>query len=184
MPVSLASSASSKIKDVLFPIASTKLIWPDSPAFYNIPQTYQDLRVIINGRESRDLTRGLFFGFNGLAVAGTYSQTSIYSDGGAGLSSSRVTSTNQFGAIAYMPINSDEQSVYATMTIEILNYSNTTSFKTALVDSYYTAPSTSGVIMKSVGLWQNTAGVNQLDFRNIFQPGTTIDVYGIGTKNP
>jgi hypothetical protein len=184
MPVSLASSASSKIKDAVFPIISTKLIWPDSPAIVNIPQTYQDLRVVINGRESRDLTRGLFFGFNGLAVAGTYSQTLITSDGSAAPASSRVTSTNQFGAIAFMPINSDEQNIYGTMTVDILNYSNTTSFKTALVDSYYMAPSTSGFIFKSVGLWQNTSGVNQLDFRNIFQPGTTIDVYGIGTKNP
>jgi hypothetical protein len=184
MPVSLASSASSKIKDVLFPIVSTKLTLQDSPAIINIPQNYQDLLVVLNCRESRTVTRGLFFGFNGLAVAGTYSFTQIYSDGGAGLASSRVTGSNQFGAIGYMPIDNDEQGVYSTVTIQILNYSNTTSFKTALVDSYFTAPSTSGVIAKSVGLWQNTAGVNQLDFRNIFQPGTTIDVYGIGTKNP
>jgi hypothetical protein len=184
MPVSLASSASSKIKDAVFPIISTKFIWPDSSSIVNIPQTYQDLMVVINCRESRLVTRGLFFGFNGLAVAGTYSHTYIFSDGGAGLASARTTSINQFSAIGYMPIDNDEQGIYSTITINILNYSNTTSFKTALIDSHYMAPSTSGFIMKSVGLWQNTAGVNQLDFRNIFQPGTTIDVYGIGTKNP
>lgn len=149
--------------------------------FSNIPQTYQDLMLVVYGREAvlTGTVRGIYYGFNNLAVASSYTWTELEGSGSAATSgrasANQFTWTGTFGT----GIGSN---IMSSAIFHILNYKNTTTYKTVLSRTA-TDYNGAGYVDLGVGLWQNTAAIFEIDMRNTWAAGTTIELFGIKASN-
>ena len=139
----------------------------------SIPSTYTDLRLIIVGNTNNPTNP--VFQFNS-DTTNNYSFTYISGDGSSASSSRR---TNQgygwTGYNAYM-----NSSTISMGTLDIMNYANTTTFKTAIGRYSNAATGTDAV----VNLWRKTPeAITRIDIltgsANTFSVGTTFTLYGI-----
>jgi hypothetical protein len=164
----------------MVPIASVT-----SPAgnifFNNIPAIYQDLMVVMYVRDSTAATTsGQFGGFNGEFGANTnYSFTNVRGDG-TSASSARVTNQPYIAADGQWPAASSPTGTFGATIWHILNYANTTTFKTYINRSAYDYNG-AGSTYLSVGLWRNTAAINQVIIAaaGTFVAGSMFTLYGI-----
>jgi hypothetical protein len=155
------------------PIATLKLSSDTSGAsFTNIPQTYTDLIVVFNGNGSGGTTgyNNYTFTFNN-DTASNYSRTRLQGDG---TNVGAVRDSNVARHDIFVP-NAGEGP--GTSIINIMNYSNTTTFKTALWRDSFSA--TGGYVIAWAGLWRNTAAITRIDFPNTFKAGSSWTLYGI-----
>lgn len=160
------------------PIATTT--WSSNTStisFSSIPSTYTDL--IIQG------TIFAYFGsstytetrirFNSDSNT-NYSATVIYGDGS---STTSARASNQTGISRfYLPAGTTDGN-RGSLIINVQNYSNTTTYKTALIRS----GGGSQVTDATVGLWRSTSAINSIDITNV-DSGTgfvagTLTLYGI-----
>jgi len=150
-------------------IASTTLgSAASSVTFSSIAGTYTDLVLVVN---PIPVAAGydMYVTFNNDATA-IYSRTYLLGNGSAA-SSGRDTSQN-----AFVP-----GGIYnnGTFIIQIPNYSNATTFKTAL--ARVSIASTYAVA--TVGLWRSTAAINRIDISSALgsnlASGSTFNLYGI-----
>jgi hypothetical protein len=139
--------------------------------FSSISSAYTDLVVVCNfGNTASDIVS--FIRFNGDSGS-NYSNTKI-------LGSNTTTASQRDSNITYEKITDNVTANTLTMNtvINIQNYSNTTTYKTALV-RYNNA----GVIVEGiVNLWRNTAAINEIQFGNSssnYRTGSTFTIYGI-----
>jgi hypothetical protein len=140
-----------------------------SYTFSSIPQTYTDLVLVFAGQGSGGS------GTN-LRLNSTYtnnnSSTVLYGNGTTA-SSSRNTNTYSI----YLVSAGDSADRFLT-TANIMNYTNTTTYKTVLIRTNLT-----NTVEASVGLWRDTSAVNQLIVTIAGGPyllaGTTLTLYGI-----
>ena len=151
-------------------IASTTLGSAASTVtFSSIAATYTDLVVVVNATFSNASTANLALQFNG-DTASNYSATRLLGDGSAA-SSSRNGGT-------YMMIGDIDNDIF-TSIINIQNYSNTTTYKTALARTGFAA----GFVGAYVGLWRSTAAINSFvigyNGSGTFAAGSTFNLYGI-----
>ena len=160
------------------PIATTT--WSTNTAtisFSSIPATYTDL--IIQG------TIFAYFGsatftetrirFNG-DTAGNYSATVLYGNGTSALS----TRGSNLGGIGrfYLPAGTTDGN-RGSLIINVQNYANTTTNKTALIRS----GGASQVTGATVGLWRSTNAIDSIELSNVdsatgFVAGT-LTLYGV-----
>lgn len=134
--------------------------------FSSIPATYTDLICVINGTTSslEDIT----VQFNG-DTGNNYSYTQLNGSGSAA-SSQRQSNQPQMllGGLG---------TVQGGTIFQFMNYSNTTTFKTALsrVDV------ANWSVTVKVGLWRSTSAINAIKFAhpNSFAVGSTFTLYGI-----
>jgi len=98
---------------------------------------------------------------------------------GSSATSSRSTGENQFNITTAASIGT---SAPATFTFHLLNYANTSTFKTALTRAAIDKNG-SGVTTLDVALWRSTAAVTSLGFNTFgaanFTTSTTATLYGI-----
>jgi hypothetical protein len=137
--------------------------------FSSIPATYTDLVLVINATFSNASTANLAMQFNG-DTASNYSAIRILGDGSAA-SSSRNGGT-------YMMIGDIDNDIF-TSIINIQNYSNTTTYKTALARTGFAA----GFLGAYSGLWRSTTAINSIvigyNGSGTFATGSTFNLYGI-----
>lgn len=157
------------------PIATTTLSSTSaSVTFSSIPSTYTDLIIVTNEiGNSGSNENGIQFNSD---TASNYSTTYIAGNGSTA-SSSRNTSVNKIwfgGNIANM-----------MSTIHIMNYANTTTYKTAIIRTQFLGGGNQHVAAV-VGLWRSTAAINtiKLDtfgsaYNYLFTVGSTFTLYGI-----
>jgi hypothetical protein len=141
--------------------------------FSSIPQTYTDIVVASSIQVSGNVN--VFMTFNSDTGA-NYSFTLLQGDG-TSASSSRATSQNriQLDSVAFPPFSG---SSFAPGLVHLNNYSNSTTYKTALIRANNAA---AGVSLFS-GLWRNTAAITTVTFvagAVNFAVGTTFTLYGI-----
>jgi hypothetical protein len=132
----------------------------------SIPSTYTDL-ILIGNIPTTLVGINAYLQFNA-DYSTNYSWTRLFGDGSSA-SSGRGTSQN---GINYL-VND-----YTTTICHIQNYSNSTTYKTAIVR----ANNPSDYVTATVGLWRNTAAINaiRVDFdSNTIPSGTTFTLYGI-----
>lgn len=139
--------------------------------FSSIPSTYTDLVVVVNGALGAGATLyGLSINFNGDTTASNYSYTRLQGNG-TSATSNRATSDTGIGYIA---------ETGAMDIIQVMNYSNTTTYKTTLsrATSNYSGDGRAGAY---VSLWRNTAAISSLRlFTSVnFTSATTFTLYGI-----
>ena len=159
------------------PIASITLgASVSSVAFSSIPQTYTDLIMIVNAIDNTYDYGGINLAFNS-DTGNNYSFTEMYGNGTSVLNERRAN-------VAYIPvayyISPDTVAGNATYTVNIMNYSNTTTNKTTIgrENSSNATYSGAGLI---AGLWRSTAAISTvtLTMSGNFASGSTLNLYGI-----
>ena len=153
------------------PIATNTLSsTASSVTFSSISGSYTDLVLVSNGKMSAGSAVNNKITFNSDTTT-NYSRTYVYGDGSTALSG-RDSSQDNLGFIYWNSTNP------STTIIQIQNYSNTTTYKTALART-----SESGVAVAYVGLWRSTSAITNITITrgstNDFASGSTFTLYGI-----
>ncbi len=156
------------------PIASQTLgSAAPSVTFSSIPQGYTDLVIVINTGAS--IADDIGCRFNG-DTGSNYSFT-ILAGNGSTASSGRASNATRlnFTSNAYMRTSLTQNTI-----INIQNYSNSTTYKTAI----NRANVAEGAVDAIVGLWRNTSAINSIQIfcdhnAGNFLSGSTFSIYGI-----
>ena len=139
----------------------------------SIPSTYTDLVLVVSAKGSGgDGDTNLYFSFNGTTSG--YSLTRIIGNG-TSATSARTTSRTKFESDPAWYLRSSMNNV---SVINIMNYSNTSVYKTVLSRHNQTDVA----ITAEVGLWANTAAVSSITVStapNNFAIDSTFTLYGI-----
>jgi predicted DNA binding protein len=153
------------------PIATQTLTTSATTVTFNsIPNTYTDLVISYGAIGVSDSQ--LRIRFNG-DTGSNYSYTTM-SGNGSTTESFRQANGNSMTTDYYFSVTTNGG---ATL-INVLNYSNTTTFKTAIMR----ANNTSYAVMANAGLWRSTSAINQIDLiitTGSLAAGSVITVYGI-----
>ena len=160
------------------PIATTTLGSNGNITFSSIPNTYTDLRLIINGGIA-NTGWNIRWRYNNNSSA-IYSYTYLYGEVSSAYSG-RITGDTKFASTP--GVGSAASSLNLISMIDIFNYSNTTTFKTTLSRSGEATVMTHGV----VGLWPSTDAINEIfiycgasdDGVALLYAGTIATLYGI-----
>jgi hypothetical protein len=141
--------------------------------FSSIPQTYTDIVIASAIQVSGNVN--VWFRFNG-DTGTNYSFTLLQGNGSSGSSGrSSNDSKIQLDSVAYPYFTS---TAFSPNWVHIMNYSNTTTYKSAL---FRANNATVGVSIGS-GLWRNTAAITSISFiagAVNFAVGTTFTLYGV-----
>lgn len=148
--------------------------------FSSIPSTYTDLRLVINGTTT--ITGYAFtLGVNG-DTGSNYSQTLLSGSGSAaqGIRYNDISHTQTYIGGWVAGYDSAQPS---TLSLDFIDYSNTTTNKTIL----YRANSTTRSAEAGVMLWRNSNAITSITVyaqsgSNIAS-GTTLNLYGIQAGN-
>ena len=156
------------------PIATTTLgSATKNITFSSIPSTYTDLRVVLVGT-IQTAADYIEITFNGTTSG--YSWTHLSGNGSAA-ASGRITSNTKW--VPNLPL-AGSTTVPMLITTDIFSYAGST-FKTGLMETSADTNG-SGLVIRSVGLWQNTAAITsiKLEVQSYnFNAGTTATLYGI-----
>lgn len=139
-----------------------------SYTFSSIPSTYTDLVLVVGGNATgTNINYGLRF--NG--DSGTnYSVTRLYGSGTSSSSDRLANFTNT--------ISSNMTDGANTVIHNIMNYSNTSTYKTVLVRSNTGA----NIVWANCALWRSTAAINSIEYFTTASgsmSSTTLTLYGI-----
>ena len=152
-----------------------------SVTFGSIPATYTDLKIVSNGRTdwTTNEYEALYMQLNS-DTATNYSVTALMGTGSAA-ASYRQSTQNQM-EISRFSNSFSSNTAFGTSIIDLQDYSNTTTYKTAISRTnnvpygYYNVGST-------VGLWRSTAAVSTIKLYpalgSNFVTGSTFKLYGI-----
>lgn len=154
-----------------------------SYGFSNIPQTYQDLFLVTSCRDASSYASVYNpLWFNNVASGTGYSETQLVGDGSSA-SSSRWTNQSFF-QFTNQPAGTSPAGTFSANTMHILNYANTTTFKTILTRNSYDLNG-SGSSKVIVGTYASTAAITSIAISpNLgFKAGTTMTLYGIRASN-
>lgn len=152
--------------------------------FSSIPQTYTDLKLVVNAREN--YTGGgpwgnLAITFNG-STSG-YSETAFYQADTSGGSGASTTTSGSSLRSFYAARNDATANVFSNGEMYIPNYAGSGN-KHASYESVVDDNSTSAwIILATSGLWSNTAAITSINIAsynsvNLLQ-NTTAYLYGI-----
>lgn len=154
------------------PIATTTLGSAAADyTFSSIPSTYTDLVLVFNGRCTSTGGWNLFLQFNG-DTSTAYSSTSMYGDGTTAASGRGTNNASTPGFVV-------DGSNYGQVNASIMNYANTTTYKTVIGRGSTAAGS---YVDARVGLWRNTSAINSIRIYSNggnWQTGSTFTLYGI-----
>ena len=159
------------------PVASQTLsASASSVTFSNIPQDYTDLVLVVNGQVAT--SQQLAIQFNG-DTGTNYSATAMYGDG-TSAGSGRITSSSSiYGAFGWFA-----NGTQATSIANIMNYSNSTTYKTVLGRGNLS----SSYVHAGVGLWRSTSPITSMYIYVYggynWNSGTTFSLYGIQAGTP
>ena len=151
------------------PIATTTLgSAASSVTFSSISGSYTDLRIVYATTASGDA--GNYLRFNSDSGS-NYSRTNLYGNGSSAGSDRQSNVTGIYGPFTM-------SSAITSNTIDIMNYSNSTTYKTCLVRAGAANNST----LATVGLWRSTSAITSIlitcDGAN-FVSGSTFTLYGV-----
>jgi len=166
------------------PIATTTLGSATATiSFTSIAQTYTDLVIVASARGT--LSNHLYARWgNGSYDSGTnYSNTGLWARSTTNdYGSARNTSFSYARLSPYTYSVTNATSTFGTTLVHLNNYSNTTTFKTALTRCSGIGASDYAGPEAAVILWRSTSAIDQIQFSlpsGNFETGTTISIYGI-----
>lgn len=151
------------------PLATTTLSTTQNQIDFNsISGTYTDLVIVANAGVTS--TADIWLRMN--SDTGTnYSRTRLTGDG----STAASTRNSAFDSIL---INAGTVGSNANFIINIMNYANTTTYKTTV-----SRFNSSTYVVASVGLWRSTSAITSLTLKagsaDTFTSGSTFTLYGI-----
>lgn len=143
----------------------------DTLTLTSIPATYTDLVLVLNG--SLNTAANVYMRMNNLSTA-IYSQTVLSGDGSS--ASSYRHPAAGFSAFIYMGYADTGITNYI---IQFMNYSNTTTKKSAI----HRHNNAGGQVSTSAMLWDSTAAISRIDLITsngaTWSSATTANLYGI-----
>lgn len=148
--------------------------------FNNIPQNFQDLMIVTSGRAARAVTNENLLMAPNVNVGNTnYSFLWLYG-AGAGVGTIRFSDQGLYVALDHFTGSTAPQGVWASGVTHILNYANSTTFKT-IISRGSSELITSGETSLSVGLWRQTTAITSIYAitYDVLVAGSKIDLYGI-----
>jgi hypothetical protein len=163
----------------MVPISSTTVSSTGSVVISNIPNTFQDLFLIVNARTDSANTSSAVLRFNNDS-GNNYSSTMFYGTGSA-VTSERYTNES-FIRVGYAIGSSETASAFSINAIHILNYANTSTFKTA-INRDASDRNGAGLVQLTSGLWRSTAAISSIWYATSLVAGSTITLYGIRSSN-
>lgn len=172
----------------MVPIASSTLSANGYFEFSNIPQTYQDLFISVNARAAATVGDSGYSNQSYITayfndITSNYSVTFLIGDGSSATSTRASTQSNCY--FGFIPNANATSGIFGSTTVHILNYANTSTFKTTLSRTAGDANG-SGTTTLTVNNWRNTAAINKItlycSYTN-FLAGTTATLYGIRAAN-
>jgi hypothetical protein len=140
----------------------------------SINQGYTDLVIVVDGIDTSGGIAALQLQFNG-DTASNYSRTSMSGNGSSASSDRNSTSGIMAGGLT-------SGSVRYNNIIQIMNYSNTTTYKTAL----FRGNVSDALVRASVGMWISTSAITSVTIysgNGAFADGSTISLYGIAAAS-
>lgn len=147
----------------------------------NVPATYQDLFLVLQLRSTAAVTTtSSILYFNGDASATNYSRTTLQGDGSSA-SSSRDVNYSQLYFADGTPGANSTANIFSVVTINILNYANTSTFKAVLMRTAADLNG-SGITNLVAGLWRSTSAINRLSAGAVsgsYATGSTFALYGV-----
>ena len=156
------------------PIATYTAATAQSSITFSSLGSYTDIRIVANMKDSN--LYGLIR-FN--SDSGTnYSRTWMYGDGTSAVS----IRTSNDTAIYYGATASGSE--FLLSTIDVMNYSNSTTYKTSLLRQ--SQASSGGQAGAYVYLWRNTNAITSISFASVtgtstIATGSSISLYGIAS---
>ena len=155
------------------PIATTTLgSNQQTVTFSGISGSYTDLILIFNGR-SVSAVPAVRMRFNS-DTGSNYSYTRLYGTGSVA-GSSRASSQTSGGVATAGGVTTTYET---NIIIQVQNYSNTTTYKTALAR----ANTPSSAVETNVNLWRSTSAITEVSLftdSDQFNSGSTFTLYGI-----
>jgi hypothetical protein len=147
------------------PIATTTASSGTTVTFSSVPQTYTDLFLVVEGYGTEPT--GVTLHFNG-DTNQNYSYTTVSGSGTAASSGSNINMSFINGGVF--------STSRGVSTYNIMNYSNTTTYKTVIGRGNTTGHETKEV----VGLWRSNAAISSVSIQcSNFQPTCYFTLYGI-----
>jgi hypothetical protein len=141
-----------------------------SVSLNSISGSYTDLVLIINGNTGGNFD--CYLQFNG-DTGTNYSYTFLYGDGGA-IASARSSNSSVVATGGLYTSGSGK----GTVIVNLMNYSNTTTYKTILTRS-----NSGSYVQARTGLWRSTAAISSIvatmQSGDSYTAGTTFTLYGI-----
>ena len=134
------------------PIATTTLGSAQTTVTFNSFSGYTDLVLIIAGTVSGSGNTYIRFGNGSIDSGSNYSNTLLYGDGTSAASSRASTQTRADLGNMYT-------STQNVVVVNIMNYSNSTTYKTYLSR----ANSGANLVEASDGLWRSTAAITNIE---------------------
>jgi hypothetical protein len=139
-----------------------------SVTFSSIPSTYTDLVLVIS---AQDTTNNSFSLICNSDTGTNYSRTRLLGDGSVTTSARTTNATS----ITFNYIG-QSGSIFSASIVSLMNYSNSTTYKTILGRSNAATSGTSA----AVGLWRSTSAINSIEIGTVsFTAGSTFSLYGI-----
>ncbi len=160
------------------PIASVTLSSAQSSVtFSGIPQTYTDLILVVNNIVSSGTGNDTALRFND-DTSSNYSNTYLLGTGTSALSGRNPLTYADNG---YLSANSGNPN---TRIIHLMNYTNTTTFKTQLTRA---SGQNGGQVTAYVNLWRSTSAITKIlvysaDSLN-YAAGSTFNLYGVANAS-
>lgn len=150
--------------------------------FNSIPSTYTDLVIVADFATSAAGAQTVFY-FNGVTTGTPYSSTELYGTGSAA-SSYRFSNQNHIWLSG--AVGSGATLGQTNMTINVQNYANATTHKTALTRQNSNSGTYPGTLA-NVGLWRSTSAITSVSIKadiysTTFVAGSTFSLYGIAAE--
>lgn len=136
--------------------------------FSSITGSYTDLILIGNGSASAGVTLGVRFNSD---TGNNYSNTNLYGSGSSVISGRDSNISQAYFTNWYTTFD-------GTINMNIQNYSNSTTYKTAIVRG----GNASNFVWATALLWRNTSAITSIQLRadgTTFSIGSTFTLYGI-----
>lgn len=146
----------------------------------SINQGYTDLVLVIAGRSTRSASIDDSRLIINSDTGSNYSNTHLYGDGSSA-GSDRFSNSTYGNTGFWFPGATTTSGIYSATTVHFQNYSNSTTYKTWLVNDKNQS-NLAGLPGVSVGLWRSTAAITRLDISlgvGSWAVGTTFSLYGI-----
>jgi hypothetical protein len=154
-----------------YTVSGSPLDGPTGVTFSSIPSTYTDLRLVVAAATNVILIT--YVRFNG-DTGSNYSFTYI---AGNGSTASSSRGSNQ--TFAHLTLAGHTDSNWSVDMMDIMNYSNTSTYKTAISRANNAAVGVDAI----VNLWRSTSAINSVkvyaDRASTWSVGTTFTLYGI-----
>jgi hypothetical protein len=167
----------------IVPIAYTTVSGSSNTiSFTSIPQGYQDLYAVVYARSTYANTTDILYITLNNDSGTNYSYTRLEGDG-ASATSARETSIAYWRQDYSIPAATATSNIFGSNAINILNYANTSTYKSALWRSA-SDRNGAGLVIFSAHLYRSTSAINRMDFTTTngnFTTGSTVELFGVRT---